>query len=269
MRFRNLGSGSGGNATLVEARSEGRSTRVLIDCGFSLRELGLRLARVDLAPDQLDAVFITHEHGDHVGCALTLARRHRVPLWTSRGTWRAICASSDEPAGADRQQMLGGLVQFARDGEAIAVGNLELRPFTVPHDAGEPLQVVLSDGARRLGVLTDTGCSTEHLEQQLAGCDALLLECNHDPALLAASAYPASVKARIAGRLGHLNNAQSASILSRCMHPGLRHVAAAHLSERNNTPELVRSALSSACGASPHDLLVADPLHGLPWLALG
>ena len=269
MRFRNLGSGSTGNATLVEAHSGGRSTRVLIDCGFSLRELSLRLAQVDLTPDQLDAVFVTHEHGDHVGCALTLVRRHRIPLWTSRGTWRAICTSSDEPAPGDRQQTLDGLVQFARDGEAIAVGNLELRPFTVPHDAGEPLQLVLSDGARRLGVLTDTGCSTEHLEQQLAGCDALLLECNHDPALLAASAYPASVKARIAGRLGHLSNAQAADILRRCMHPGLRHVAAAHLSERNNTPDLVRSALSSACGASPQDWLVADPRHGLPWLALG
>ena len=269
MRFCNLGSGSSGNATLVEAHSAGRCSRVLIDCGFSLRELGLRLARFDLAPEQIDAVFITHEHGDRVGCALTLARRHRIPVWTSRGTWRAICSSSDEAMPADRQQMLDGLVHFARDGEAIAVGNLELRPFTVPHDAGEPLQLVLTDGARRLGVLTDTGCSTEHLEQQLAACDALLLECNHDPARLAASAYPASVKARIAGRLGHLSNTQAADILRRCMHPGLRHVAAAHLSERNNTPELVRSALSSACGASPHELLVADPRHGLPWLALG
>ena len=268
MRFRSLGSGSGGNATLVEGHSGSRCTRVLIDCGFSLRELGMRLARIDLAPEQLDAVFVTHEHGDHVGCSLTLARRHRVPLWTSRGTWRAICGSPDEPPPEDRREPLDGLLRFARDGEAIAIGNLELRPFTVPHDAGEPLQLVVGDGACRLGMLTDTGCSTEYLEQQLAGCEALLLECNHDPALLAASAYPASLKARIAGRLGHLSNTQAADILRRCMHPGLRHVAAAHLSERNNTPELVRSALSAACGTDAQDLPVADPLHGLPWLTV-
>lgn len=253
MRFCSLGSGSSGNATVVEA---GRS-RVLIDCGFSLRELDGRLGRAGLQASQLDAVFVTHEHGDHVGCALSLARREGIPLWTSRGTWRAIGAPE-----------LPGLLQFARDGEPIGIGDLQLHPYTVPHDAGEPLQLRCSDGARHLGVLTDAGCATAHLLEQLRGCTALLLECNHDLAMLAASRYPASLKARISGRLGHLSNDTAAQILADSLHGGLRHVVAAHLSEQNNRPELARAALAAACGGAPQDIVVADPLEGFGWLSL-
>ena len=174
MRFRSLGSGSTGNATLIEARSGATVTRVLLDCGFSLRELEARLLLEDSVPSDLSAVFITHEHSDHVGCALTLARRHGVPLWMSRGTWRAL----GEPE-------LNGLLHFARDGDAIDVGNLQLQPYTVPHDANEPLQICFNDGAKRLGVLTDVGMATEHLLAHLQNCQALLLECNHDSELLA------------------------------------------------------------------------------------
>ena len=256
MRFCSLGSGSTGNATLVEARSGSTVSRVLIDCGFSLRELERRLARIGLASTDIDAVFVTHEHGDHVGCALTLSRRHSVPVWTSRGTWRAM----GEPDLPD------GLLHFARDLEAIAVGDLELIPYTVPHDASEPLQLCLRDGAVRLGVLTDAGSITPHLLAQLKGCDALLLECNHDRTLLANSAYPASLKARIGGRLGHLANDTAAQILSACMHAGLKHLVAAHLSERNNRPELARASLAAVFGGKPEDVLVADPAQGFGWL---
>jgi len=155
MRFCSLGSGSGGNATVVETGHGASTRRLLIDCGFSLRELALRLARVGLDCTDLHAVFITHEHGDHVGCATTLARRHGVPLWMSRGTWRAI----GEPE-------LPGLLHFARDGQAIDIGGLQLTPFTVAHDAQEPLQLRCSDGARHLGVLTDVGSITPHLLAQ-------------------------------------------------------------------------------------------------------
>jgi len=256
MRFCSLGSGSTGNATLVEARSGNTVSRVLIDCGFSLRELDRRLARAGLASTDIDAVFVTHEHGDHVGCALTLARRHQVPLWTSRGTWCAI----GEP------ELPEGLLRFARDLEPIAVGDLELLPYTVPHDANEPLQLRIGDGAVRLGVLTDVGSMTQHLLAQLQDCDALLLECNHDRSMLANSSYPASLKARIAGRLGHLANDTAAEILAGCMHLGLKHLVAAHLSERNNRPALAQAALASVLGGRPLDVLVADPAHGLDWL---
>jgi phosphoribosyl 1,2-cyclic phosphodiesterase len=258
MRFRSLGSGSTGNATLIEARSGTGLTRVLVDCGFSLRELEARLARAGVEVSSIDAVFVTHEHGDHVGCALTLARRHGTPLWMSRGTWHAI----GEPALDDMR------VRFARDTQPIEVGALQLVPYTVAHDALEPLQLRVTDGDCTLGILTDAGSSTPHLLAHLQRCDALLLECNHDRAMLAASRYPASLKARIAGRHGHLANDTAAQILAECLHGGLRHLVAAHLSEVNNTPELARAALAAACGAAPEDIVVAHPRHGFDWLSL-
>ncbi len=258
IRFCSLGSGSSGNATLVEARSGSTVSRVLVDCGFSLRELDARLARAGLAAADLDAVFVTHEHGDHIGCAVALAQRHGVSLWMSRGTWRAI----GEPA-------LPGRLNLAHDGQAIALGDLDLRPYTVPHDAEEPLQLCLSDGAFRLGVLTDAGSITAHLLEHLQGCDALLLECNHDRELLARSRYPASLKARVGGRFGHLSNDTAAQILSACLHGGLRHVVAAHLSERNNRPELALAALAQACGSETTvDLRAAGATWGFDWLEL-
>ena len=257
MRFCSLGSGSTGNATLVEARSGTTTSRVLIDCGFSLREFEARLGRAGLRPDQLDAVFVTHEHGDHVGCAATLARRHGIPVWMSRGTWRAIGAPD-----------LGELLHFARDGEAITIGDLALTPYTVPHDAAEPLQLRCSDGDATLGVLTDAGSITPHLLDNLRRCDALLLECNHDAQLLAQSSYPASLKARISGRHGHLSNETAAQILRDCVHGGLQHLVAAHLSEQNNRPELARAALAGASDATPGDIVVADPAQGFGWLQI-
>ncbi|WP_280156548.1 MBL fold metallo-hydrolase [Piscinibacter sp. XHJ-5] len=257
MRFCSLGSGSSGNATLVEGSSGITVTRVLVDCGFSLRELTARLARVGLAPHDLDAVFVTHEHTDHVGCALALARRHGVPLWMSRGTWRVV----GDPELAD-------LVHFVRDGESVPLGDLELQPYTVPHDAQEPLQPCFTDGASRLGVLTDAGSITPYLVDRLAGCHALLLECNHDRDMLAASRYPAMLKSRIGGRFGHLSNDTSAQILAACLHDRLQHVVAAHLSLENNRPELALAALAAACGAHPSELQAAGAEWGFDWLEL-
>lgn len=258
MRFCSLGSGSGGNAMLVEAGDGARTVRLLIDCGFTLKELEARLAARGLAPADLDAVFVTHEHGDHVGCALALARRHRRPLWTSRGTWRAVGAP----------ELDAGLLNFARDGDAIDLGGLELHPYTVPHDAAEPLQLCVSDGRHRLGVLTDAGSITPHMSSALQQCAALLLECNHDTALLAASSYPAGLKERIGGRFGHLANARAAELLGLCRHAGLRHVVAAHLSEQNNRPALAAAALADALGAQPQDIVVAGARNGFGWLDL-
>ena len=258
MRFCSLGSGSGGNATVVEGGHGPRARRLLIDCGFSLRELDLRLARAGLSGDDLHAVFVTHEHGDHIGCAVSLARRHRLPLWMSRGTWRGIGAP-DIP---------DDLLRFARDETMIDLGELQLTPFTVAHDAQEPLQLRCSDGAQHLGVLTDVGSASPHLVRHLQGCDALLIECNHDRAMLAASSYPSSLKARVGGRLGHLANDTAAEILSACVHAGLKHVVAAHLSAENNTPELARAALAPVWGAEHDSIIVADQRAGFDWLTL-
>jgi phosphoribosyl 1,2-cyclic phosphodiesterase len=257
LRFCSLGSGSSGNATLVEASSGTTTRRVLVDCGFTQRELHARLARAALTITDINAIFVTHEHGDHVGCTVALAKRHRIPIWMSRGTWRAV----GEPE-------LPDLLHFARDGEAIVVGDLELSPYTVPHDAQEPLQACFSDGAHRLGVLTDAGSITEHLIEQLQRCDALLLECNHDREMLATSRYPWSLKQRIGGRYGHLSNDTAAEILASCIHSGLRHVMAAHLSRENNRPELALASLAAAVGANMKDMRAAGAEWGFDWIEL-
>jgi phosphoribosyl 1,2-cyclic phosphodiesterase len=255
IRFCSLGSGSSGNATVVEATSGITTTRLLVDAGMSLREIELRLARVGLSGDDLDAVFVTHEHGDHIGCALALAERYELALWMSRGTWRAL-GDAGPPA----------RLRFARDGEAIAVGDLALHPFTVAHDAAEPLQLRCGDGDSSVAILTDLGSITAHMIDNVAGCDALVLECNHDEALLAASRYPASLKARIGGRFGHLSNATAVELLGRVAGARLRHLVAAHLSRENNRPELARGALAACWGSRPEDIVVADPERGFDWL---
>ncbi|MBS0415277.1 MAG: MBL fold metallo-hydrolase [Proteobacteria bacterium] len=257
LRFRSLASGSSGNATLVEARAgSGAPTRVLVDCGLGLRQLAARLAAAGLGLGDIDAIFITHEHGDHVGCALALSSRHRIPLWTSAGTWAAIADERFEP-----------IVHLTADGQHVAIGALQVSPFTVPHDAREPLQLRCSDGARRLGILTDLGHVTPHALAQLAGCHALQMESNHDPALLAHSRYPDFLKRRIAGERGHLSNEQAAQALAQLAHAELRCVVAAHLSERNNRPEHARAGFAQALGCAPHEVQVATR-EGLDWMTV-
>ncbi|MBT2304485.1 MBL fold metallo-hydrolase [Variovorax paradoxus] len=257
LRFRSLGSGSTGNATLVEATSGGRTSRLLVDCGFGLRQLDARLARAGLAACDIDAVFVTHEHGDHIGCAHALSRRDRLQVWMSEGTWLATGARDFE-----------GRLGLARDGADIQVGDILVQPFTVPHDAREPLQLRCTDGARSLGVLTDLGHATPYVLARLMGLDALLLEFNHDSDMLAGSAYPPFLKLRVGGNYGHLSNAAAASIARAVHHGGLRHLLAAHLSEQNNRPEIVRRAMAEALGAGEHEMLTASAAEGSPWLDL-
>jgi phosphoribosyl 1,2-cyclic phosphodiesterase len=260
LRFTSLGSGSSGNATLIEApRQDGaRPTRLLVDCGLPPRQLALRLAARGLLVTDIDAVFVTHEHSDHVGGVLALQRRHGTPVWASAGTWAQATAKLEAAPACG----------VARDGETIVIGALTLRPFAVPHDAGEPLQLSCSDGLRSIGILTDIGEPTEAVVRALQGCDALLLETNHDREMLAQSSYPAWLKRRIGGRHGHLANDQSARLLDACRHDGLRHVVAAHLSRQNNRPELALAALQGALGAAATRLSVADASFGCPWIEI-
>ncbi|MEY3490493.1 MAG: hypothetical protein RL655_2061 [Pseudomonadota bacterium] len=257
LRLRNLASGSAGNATLVEARSSHHTTRLLIDCGLRPAELERRLQRCDLALADLDAVFITHEHSDHVGHARTLTERYPIPLWMSEGTRRA-CEVHTWALQPDQ-------LQLARDGEPVVIQDLCLHPFTVPHDAREPLQLRCTDGNRVLGVVTDLGHVSRHVVESLQACHALFLETNHEPDKVWQSNYPDFLKRRILGDLGHLSNAQAAELLAQVLHDNLRTVIAAHLSERNNAPEQAQAALSRVLGCSPHEVPVAHQAEGSDW----
>ena len=256
MRFKSLGSGSTGNATLVEAGGSS-AFRLLVDCGLGLKQLSLRLGNAGLVEADIDAIFITHEHSDHIGCTLQFARRYRVPVWMSCGTYAGI-GSPD----------FDGLLNTARDGEAIDLCGLQITPFTVPHDAREPLQLTCTDGAAKLGVLTDLGHATAHVLEHLQQCDALVLESNHDSDLLAASAYPVFLKRRVGGQFGHLSNEAAAQIVRTVRHAGMKHLVAAHLSQQNNLPALVQGLLSQAMGCRDADIVVADAGAGTPWLSL-
>ena len=254
LRFKNLGSGSSGNATLIEA---GRiaPVRVLVDCGLGIRQLACRLGDAGLEPQDIHAIFITHEHGDHIGCARSLSLRYRIPVWMSRGTHAAIGAPDFD-----------GLLRTARDGQTIDLGGLALTPFTVPHDAQEPLQLSCTDGTAKLGIVTDLGHVTAHVLAHLQACDALLLECNHDTDMLAQSAYPAFLKRRVGGQYGHLSNTAAAEAARALAHSGLKHLVAAHLSAHNNRPLLAQTLMAEALSCRADDIIVARPDSGTGWL---
>lgn len=254
MRFASLGSGSRGNALVVESGA----TRVLLDCGFGPRELTRRLTRLGLAADTFTAILVTHEHGDHGSGVATNALRFGLDVYATHGTLAALRRDGGRPHG------LRPIDSHA----PFAVDDLAIQPFPVPHDAREPVQYVFSDGKLRLGVLTDAGSVTPHMVAQLSGCDALVLECNHDLAMLAAGTYPEHLKRRIRGRDGHLDNGTAAALLAQIDGSRLRHVVAAHLSEQNNTANLAQQALAGALGCSLQWIGVASQDEGFGWREL-
>jgi phosphoribosyl 1,2-cyclic phosphodiesterase len=253
VRFASLGSGSRGNSLLVEV---GRA-RVLIDAGFGPRETQRRLARLGVEPNEIDAILITHEHADHIGGARACANRFAWRTLATAGT-QAVARAGQADAGFE-------IIDSHR---AFSLGDVLVEPFPVPHDAREPVQFVLGDGAKRLGILTDAGHVTPHMIAMLDGCDAIVLECNHDLDLLAMGRYPQALKRRIAGLHGHLDNHAAGGLLSRIDRTRLRHVIAAHLSEQNNTPELARAALCRPLGCEPKWIGVATQNEGFDWRVL-
>jgi phosphoribosyl 1,2-cyclic phosphodiesterase len=206
---------------------------VLVDCGFPAREFEARCAVLDFEPASLDAILVTHEHGDHMRGVGAVARRYGVPVWMSHGTWH----------GAEYGRM-PALELFSGHAGSFRIDAMEITPVPVPHDAREPTQFVIAVDGLRLGLLTDLGSITPRVVEAFDGVDALLLECNHDPHMLANGPYPPSLQRRVGGSYGHLANAQAADFLRRIDHGRLRHLVAAHLSEKNNHPDLAREALA-------------------------
>ena len=251
MRFAVLGSGSRGNATLIETDG----TRILLDCGFGLREIERRLADIGAEPDSITAVVVTHEHGDHVGGVARFAARHRVEVWSTPGTWKgAGCPDA------------GRLRLFPGHGSGLRIGAFTLRPIPVPHDAREPCQFVIEGEGRRLGVLTDAGTVTPRMCESLRECDALMLEANHDPDMLRDGPYPPSLQRRVGGPFGHLSNTQTAELLDAVHHRGLRRLVISHLSEKNNRPELALAAVRGVASDLSAEVLVAEQDQATGWL---
>lgn len=246
-----MGSGSEGNALLVCAGK----TQLLLDCGFGLKESVLRLNRLGVMSEQLSGILVTHEHGDHIGGVARLARKYNLPVWLTHGTLRSQFKALADVA---RLHEIDSHQEFS-------IGDVQIQPYPVPHDATEPVQFVFGDGAVRLGVLTDTGCSTPHIEAMLDGCNALVLECNHDSAMLMNGDYPYSLKLRVGGRFGHLNNKEAAGILARVDTSRLQHLVAAHISSKNNTAELAAGALAEVLNCDSSWVGVATQQSGFDW----
>jgi phosphoribosyl 1,2-cyclic phosphodiesterase len=257
LRFASLGSGSGGNALVAEVREGASVTCVLVDCGLNLRDTERRLARLGLEPSAIRGILVTHEHGDHAGRVFDFAAAHGVTVYLTYGTLVAL--------EAEGKVIEGVPLSILTSREPLAIGGLEVRPFTVPHDAREPVQFVLSDGTSRLGVLTDIGIGTPHVVETLCALDALVLECNYDRDMLWRGGYPRWLKERIAGPFGHLDNEDSARLLAALDRSRLKHVIGAHLSQQNNTPELARRALAGALGCEESWVSLATQDDGFAW----
>ena len=231
-----LGSGSSGNATLV--RSE--QTSILIDAGFSHRQLGLRMASAGWNPARLDAVIISHEHTDHICGLRVLCKRHPVPVYTSEVT---LASGRFDEMGLTRLEHISA-------GEEFCIGDLNIKPFSVPHDAADPLGFIIGCNGIKLGHVTDLGYAPELTSHHLQGCNILVLESNHDPDMLLYGPYPWPIKQRILSRTGHLSNSASAELLAKVASSDLVAVLLAHLSQQNNTPELALQAHSEIVSRS-------------------
>lgn len=255
MQLASLGSGSKGNGTLIRAGDQ----LCLVDCGFTLKETRLRLSSLGLAPEQLTAVLVTHEHGDHLRGVAALAARYDIPVYATFGT----CKAAPERLGLERCR-----IEEVRPGRLFHIGDVAVEPVPVPHDAKEPCQYVFEHGQRRAGVLTDLGCITGQVVESYQECDGLVLEANHDLEMLANGPYPPSLKRRVGGQLGHLNNRQSAALIAQVNHDRLQHLVMSHLSEQNNSPERVIEAVQEVLPNGHERITIASQSNGFGWLAL-
>jgi len=258
LRFASLGSGSRGNATVVQSGA----TRVLVDCGFSARETVKRLARIGLEAESLTAILLTHEHADHASGAAAFAARFGLPVFLSAGTHRALVSRGCfDGVKVDRNRILRGV--------AFSLGSLTVLPVRVPHDAQEPCQYVFESAGAKLGVLTDIGDVTPQVLAAYGGCHALLLESNHDIGMLRSGPYPAALQARVGGEYGHMSNDQAAQLLRALDTSRLHALVLAHLSEQNNQPALARRMAAAAIGWRESEVSVASQAEGHGWVQVG
>jgi phosphoribosyl 1,2-cyclic phosphodiesterase len=254
VKFSVLGSGSKGNCTLVEAGS----TRLLIDNGFSGKEIFSRLQLLGVAPESLTALVVTHEHEDHVKGVGVLARRLNLPIYANEATHRA----------AEHRVGTASRREFAT-GEAFVIEGLQVHPFAVSHDTADPVGFVVSDGNCSLGYCTDTGKITRLINHRLAHCQALILEANHDVRMLKEGPYPLPLQQRVLSSQGHLANIDALAFAATLAKTRLRLLVLAHLSEINNHPDLVLGeARQRLSGEHALRILLSQQGHPSPLLEI-
>ena len=254
LKFSILSSGSGGNSLYIEAGGK----RILIDAGLSEKKLSQRITHIDRSLSDLDAVFITHEHSDHIRGAGPLLRKHQLQLFTTEGTYKRASPT------------LGKLPGFnsIRAGQPIEFGELIVEPYATPHDAEESVAFVIHYQGLRLGLATDLGRVTPEVKNKLQNLDALLIEANHDEEMLDAGPYPWVTKRRIKSDVGHLSNDACGEMLSAVKHSGLRLVVLMHMSETNNHPDLARLIALQALGDEIPNMIIAEQNHPTPLIPL-
>lgn len=257
-----LGSGSTGNATLVSSGG----TTVLLEAGFSAKQIAHRARQAGYDPDEVSAVFVSHAHADHIRGAPVFSKRHRVPTFMSESTYEALL----------RRLRIRRRAQFYAsmildESGSVEIGAVKVRSFPVPHDAEGTVGYVVEAEGLRFGYVTDLGHATALVVERLKGCDGLLIEMNHDPDLLRESPYPWSVKQRIASRHGHLSNEQGARLLQDSLGSDTRLIVLGHLSEVNNQPALAMISARVAVermGRSDVRVVPAEPHAPSPAMRL-
>jgi len=251
IRFASLGSGSRGNATLVEWESG----TLMIDCGFGVKEAAHRLERLSKLPESISAILVTHEHSDHIKGVAAFSRRYDVPVYMTHGTYLS----------RDFGELPG--LQLIKSYAPFEISGLQITPVAVPHDAQEPAQFVFEYRGKRLGILTDLGSITAHVESQFQNLDAMVLEANHDPFMLVSGSYPPSLKQRVGGAWGHLSNQQAAGFLQRINCQRLQHLVVAHMSQQNNRLDLAQAVFAPVVTDIRH-ITYACQDQGFDWLTV-
>ena len=228
MRFASLGSGSKGNATIIDSGE----TSILVDCGFALKTIVSRLDDLEIAANEISAIVVTHEHSDHWKGVSAFSERYNIPVLLSAGCSRARGIEFDSA----RFTIIDCHKPFV-------VGDLNILPVPVPHDANEPIQYVVTSDGYKLGILTDLGHYTPHVIASYTGCDGMILECNYDEKMLLSGPYPSFLKKRVGGNFGHLSNRQAGQLLSKIDLSHLQVLVLGHISESNNDHGIVKSEI--------------------------
>ncbi len=247
MRLCSIASGSSGNCIYVGSET----THILIDAGISGKRTEVGLASLELTGNDLDGIFITHEHSDHICGLKVLARRYGMPIYATKGTIAAIRASSNGKIDEE-------LFREIKADEKITIKDITCNPMRISHDAAEPVAYRIHYGNKKVGIITDLGCYNDYIVESLRGMDALLLEANHDVRMLQVGPYPYYLKQRILGERGHLSNELAGRLLSRLMHDRLQTVVLGHLSKENNLPELAYETVRVEVNMADNEFKAAD-----------